>query len=338
MITVVLSMAVGTAAIGLVPTYATIGVWAPILMLVARLIQGFSAGGNFGASTAMLIEFAPPGKKAFYGSFQFVAQWLAFVIGAGFAYLINVTLSPDAVNDWAWRIPFLFGIVIAPVGFYLRSQIDETPEFKAFLVERAGIPNTPLRDALTHFPRPIIALFLMIAGFTCNVYIGNIFMTNFAAVELKLKLSDAQLGILVVNLISAILLPWASSIGDKIGRVRVMVIAIIVFTVIYPILGYALISEPSTARLWAMQAVGLIFIFVAGPFAALSVEAFPVNVRSTGASIMYNVGVAVFGGLSPLITSALARGTGSPFSPFIYLIGCMVISLIGLALLPKQRL
>jgi MHS family proline/betaine transporter-like MFS transporter len=335
LITIVLAMGLGTAVIGLIPTYATIGVWAPILLLCARLVQGFSAGGEFGTSTAMLVEFAPPDRKGFYASFQFVAQNLAFVIGAAFAYVLNSTLAPESMDAWGWRVPFLFGIVIAPIGFYLRSAVDETPEFKAFLASRAGLPNTPLKEVLRRFPLPLISLFLMIAGLTAFVYIGNIFLTNFAETNLKLKLADAQLGILIVNLISAAILPLAGLLSDRIGRKAVLAPGVVIFGVVYLTFASFLVAQPTTAALWTMQSAGLLFIFVNGPYAALAVETFPVHVRSTGASIVYNFGVAIFGGLSPFITGSLVRATASNMAPFYYLAGCLILSLIGLAILPK---
>ena len=223
LVAIVLAMAVGSGAIGVIPTYATIGVWAPVLLLCARLVQGFSAGGEFGTSTAMLVEFAPPGRRGFYASFQFVAQYLAIVIGALFAFVLYSKLAPESMDAWGWRVPFLAGVVIAPVGFYLRSAIDETPEFKAFLASRKGVPNMPLGEVLRRHPQRLLSLFLMIAGITAYVYIGSIFLTNFAASDLKLKIADAQLGILIVNLLGAALLPFAGLLGDRFGRRAVIV-------------------------------------------------------------------------------------------------------------------
>lgn len=337
LITIVLMMAAGTGFIGIMPTYASIGIAAPILLLIARLVQGFSAGGEFGASTAMLVEFAPPGQRGFYASFQFVAQSLAFVIGALFAFVLNANLTPEAMDSWGWRVPFIFGIVIAPVGFYLRNAIDETPEFKAFVESRKGAVNTPLRDVISRFPRPLISLFLMIAGLTAFVYIGNIFLTNFAATDLKLKPADAQLGTLIANLCGAFLIPLAATISDRVGRRAVMIPMIVVFGVVYLYFASALIANPSTAALWTLQGSALFFVFISGPFAALALETFPVGMRSTGASIIYNFGVAIFGGLSPLITGSLVKATGNNFSPFYYLAGCLCLSLIGLLLLPSQE-
>ena len=336
LITIVLMMAVGSAAIGAMPTYAQIGFTAPVALLVARLVQGFSAGGEFGASTAMLVEFAPPDRRGFYASFQFVAQALAFVIGAAFAYGLNTHLSPEQMDAWGWRVPFLSGLVIAPVGFYLRSAIDETPEFKAFLAQRAGIPNTPLKEVLKRFPLPLVSLFLMVAGLTAFTYIANVFLTNFVATDLKLKAADAQFGILIVNIVAACLIPFTGLLSDLLGRRAVIAPGVILLMGVYLGLAWTLVGAPTTSGLWTLQASGLLFPFLSGPFAALAVETFPVHVRSTGAALIYNFGVALFGGLSPWITGELVLLSGSKFAPFVYLGGCLALTLLGLAILPRR--
>jgi MFS transporter, MHS family, proline/betaine transporter len=336
LVSIVLLMAFSTALIAVLPTFAQIGVAAPVLLLLARLIQGFSAGGEFGTSTAMLIEFSPPGRRGLYASFQLVAQAIAIASGAAFATILHRALAPDAFESWGWRLPFLLGVIIGPVGFYLRSAVDETPEFKAFLAKLAGIPNTPLRNVLMKHPRALIALVLIIAGMTANTYIGAIFLPNFADTTLKLKLADAQFGLFVANVASIAALPVAGWLSDRYGRWQVMVPAIIVFLAAALTLAKALIDHPSNEALWALQATGLISVFASGPACALTLEVFPVNVRSSGASIAYNFAVAIFGGLAPLITGWLVLKTHDNFAPFYYLLACFILTLIGLALVRKK--
>ena len=337
LVTIVLLMALGTGLIGVMPTYQTIGVWAPIGLLAARLIQGFSAGGEYSTSTAMLAEFAPAGRRGFYTSFQFVAQFSAFVLGAIFSYTLNSTLSPEAFESWGWRVPFLAGILIGPIGFYLRASVDETPEFKAFLVKRGSVPNTPLRDVLRERPRAVLALLLFTAGGTAYTYIMNIFLPNYAASDLKLKLTDAQLGLLIVNVVAAMLIPFATAISDRYGRRVVIAPAIILFIIGTFYLASHAIAAPSNSTMWALQSASLIMIFMQGPGSAMSMEVFPVNMRSTGAAIAYNVAVAVFGGLSPYLVGQLVQATQNKFMPFYYMDGCLIIGLIGLALVPSPQ-
>jgi MFS transporter, MHS family, proline/betaine transporter len=334
LITVVLMMAFGTGLIGVMPTYQSIGVVAPLGLLAARLIQGFSAGGEYSTSTAMLAEFAPPGRRAFFTSFQHVAQFSAFVIGAAFAYTLNTFLSPEAFESWGWRVPFLAGVIIGPIGFYVRTRIDETPEFKAFLAKRAGLPNKPLQDVLREHPRALVALLLYVAGGTAFTYIMNIFLPAYAADSLKLKLTDAQFGLLLVNVVGAIAIPFAGMFSDRYGRRAVMVPAIILFIIASLFLAERLVNDPGNGWMWALQSTSVIMIFVTSAGNALIMETFPVKMRSTGAAIVYNFAVAIFGGLSPWIVGNLINATGDKFMPFYYMDGCLVLSLIGLSLLP----
>ncbi len=266
-----------------------------------------------------------------------MAQFSAFIIGAAFFYGLKTFLLPDAFASWGWRVPFLAGIVIGPVGVYLRSAIDETPEFKAYLAEKAGRPNTPLRDVLRRYPRSLFALLLYVAGGTAFTYIMNIFLPTYAQQNLSLSAVDATLGLLVVNVVAAIAIPFAGSLSDRHGRRPVMTPALILFIIASLFFAEQVIREPSNVALWALQATSLIMIFVTGPGNALTMETFPVQMRSTGAAIVYNFAVAIFGGASPWLVTKLTEATGDKFMPFYYMDGCLILSLIGLAILPGHE-
>jgi MFS transporter, MHS family, proline/betaine transporter len=336
LVTIVLTMAFGTAIIGLLPTYQQIGLAAPALLLAARLIQGFSAGGEFGTSTAMLVEFAPPGRRGFYASFQFVAQAVAFSVAAAFAFALNSFLSPEALQSWGWRVPFLLGIIIGPVGFYLRQAVDETPEFKAYLARHVGVKNTPLRDVFRDHTRALFSLLFVIAGLTAMTYYGTVFAPNFAATTLGLKMADAQMGLFFANLAAAIGLPFAAALSDRVGRRRIMVPAIVIYLVLLYVLQRHLLAEPSNSALWSSQALVLVAIFISGPACVLALEVFPVGVRSTGASIVYNFAVAIFGGLAPLVSGWLIEITGDKMAPIYYVTACVLLTALGLAILPPR--
>ena len=335
LVTIVLLMAFATVLIGLLPTYEQIGIAAPLLLLFARLIQGFSAGGEFGTSTAMLIEFAPPGERGFYASFQFVAQAFAFGGGALCAYLLNTLLTPQQLQSWGWRLPFLAGVIIGPIGFYLRQKVDETPEFKAFLAARAGIPNTPRRDVVANYPRALISLVLVVAGLTCYTYLGTIFYPNFMVNELGLKMANAQLGLFVLNMVAALVLPFTGMLSDKIGRRQTMIPALLIYLVVALFLTLRLLENPSNATMWSLQAASFIMFFMVGPGSALILETFPVGVRSTGASIVYNLAVAIFGGLAPLVVGELYQTSHNKLVPAFCIGGGLILTLIGLILVPR---
>src|SRR5580698_7304245 len=179
LLVVIASMTVAIALIAFAPTYAAIGIGAPLIIVVARLLQGFSAGGEFASATAFLIESAPAGRRGFYGSWQMVGQGLAVLIGAILGAIITKTLSPEAIDGWGWRIPFLFGLVIGPVGLYIRSSLTETPAFLES--ERA-----PQGRALASHVKQILVCFGIIVSGTISFYVILVYIPTFARTQLQL--------------------------------------------------------------------------------------------------------------------------------------------------------
>jgi MHS family proline/betaine transporter-like MFS transporter len=329
-------MAVGTGLLGFLPTYGAIGIAAPLLLLLARLIQGFSAGGEFGSASAMLIEFAPPGRRGFYGSFQMVSQSLAFGIGAAMAIGLNVGLSPNEFASWGWRVPFILGILIGPTGWYLRQKCDESPEFQAYLAEKAATAQpkkqTTLGQLFSEYPRELVASFSLIAAGTAINYVNAIFLPAYAAAELKLPLLNAQIGLLCVSLANAAISVACGALSDRIGRRTVLIPALIAYTVLFYVLLQRLAAEPTTAHLWQLQLVAVFLGALAGPMPAFMTEIFPVGVRSTGASLMYNLAVMLFGGLAPFINTWLVQATGNKAAPVYYILFAAAVGLAGLSI------
>ncbi|WP_035656567.1 MFS transporter [Bradyrhizobium sp. STM 3809] len=336
LVAMITMMAIGTGLIGVLPTFESIGIAAPLLLLLARLIQGFSAGGEFGSASAMLIEFAPPGRKGFYGAFQTVSQALAFALGALLAVALGKTLPAADFASWGWRVPFILGILIGPVGWYLRRRCDESPEFQAYLAERAAsaapAKRTPLGQLFAEHPRELMASFGLIAAGTAIYYVGGVFLPAYAASELKLPLADAQLGLLVVSLSNIPLGLASGMLSDRIGRRRVIVPALLLYPIFYVLLFKQLVAEPSTAHLWQLQTVGLILGVLGGALPAFMTEIFPVGVRATGASLMYNLGVMLFGGLAPFINTWLVQVTGDKSAPVYYILFAAAVGLLGIAM------
>jgi MHS family proline/betaine transporter-like MFS transporter len=328
-------MAVGTGLLGFLPTYGSIGIAAPMLLLLARLIQGFSAGGEFGSASAMLIEFAPPGRRGYYGSFQMVSQSLAFSLGAAMAIGINLGLSPDAFASWGWRVPFILGILIGPTGWYLRQRCDESPEFQAYLADKAALAQpkkqTTLGQLFSEHPRELIASFCLIAAGTAINYVNAIFLPAYAVAELKLPLLNAQLGLLFVSLANAAISVATGMLSDRIGRRAVIVPALIAYSVLFYVMLQRLAADPTITNLWQLQMVAVFLGALAGPMPAFMTEIFPVGVRSTGASLMYNFAVMLFGGLAPFINTWLVQTTGNKAAPVYYILFAAAVGLAGLS-------
>ena len=330
LVMMIMAMAIGTGLIGIVPTYASIGIAAPVIILLARLIQGFSAGGEFGSASAMLIEFAPRGRRGFYGSWQAVSQSLATLLGALLATLLSKSLSPEAFATWGWRVPFLLGVLIGPVGVYLRRKVDESPDFKAFMASRDTSRDTPLRDVLTQHPRELFVAFCVVATGTSINYMGSTFFPAFVSQELKLDLVDAQIGLLCVAAINAMLSPLTGALSDRIGRRRLMIPGILAYGIVSFFLFSQLVATPTRAHLWELQACGLFLSVLFGPTPAFLAEIFPIGMRSTGASLMYNFAVMLFGGLAPFTNTWLISVTGQKTAPIYYIVFACLVGIVGL--------
>jgi MHS family proline/betaine transporter-like MFS transporter len=327
------AMAMATALTGLIPSHATIGIWAPILLVLCRLVQGFSTGGEWGGAAAFLVEYAPPGKRGFIGSMQQFSVGLALIASTLTAAVLNSSLDKQAMLDWGWRIPFIFGFVLAPVGLYLRTRVLETPAFDR-TVSQHHLSAHPVRDSFTIYLRPVLAAFGVAIVGTVGNYIFNIFMPSFATRELGLPPGTAYYSTALSAVVLAVFTPLMGILSDRIGRKPVMLASALG----YVVLGYPLFLLPvtlhSAAGLVIAQSVsGLLLAMYAGPLCAILSELFPTQVRYTALSIGYSLAVTIFGGFAPFIATFLIRTTGSPVSPSMYVVFGALISAISLLLI-----
>ncbi|WP_193071388.1 MFS transporter [Brevibacterium sp. FME37] len=327
-------MTLGVFIIVVLPGESVIGVWAAIGLIIARIIQGISAGGEFGSATAFLTENAKHGK-AFYASFQTATQGISMFLAAGISWIFSSTLSEEALHSWGWRVAFAIGLLIGPVGWYIRSKMEDTPEFKASV----KIDN-PLRTLLgEHFGR-LVAAFLIIAMATISVYLIT-FLPQFAVGNLGLEPWAAFPGAVVAGVITLIGSPFSGKLADKVGATTVMIPTTIVGIIVAWPMFILLTNHPSIAILTVCEAiVGLFMVFYFGPMPALLSELFPVQVRSSGMTIAYSLGVAIFGGFAPLILTALLSATGELTVPGFYYAALSLLSLVGVIIarrVYKQR-
>lgn len=312
----ILMMAVGTAMIGFAPTYASIGAWAPAIIVTARLIQGFSAGGEIGTATAFLLEHAPAQRRGFFASFQQATQAAALLLGSLIGAALTGLLTPAALEGWGWRVPFWLGLLIGPVGFYIRRHTQEADAFTRAASTRAG---SPLTEALRHHGRGILTGFGITIAWTVATYFFLVYMPTYAVRELKIAQSAALSANAIGLAVLLVLAPCFGALSDRIGR-RVLLLgaatAIVLLT--YPLL--ALLSlAPSAAALMVFQ-IGfaiLIAIFTGAAPAAMA-EVCPPQVRSTGVSIAYNFAVTIFGGFAPFIATWAIVASGNALAPAWY--------------------
>jgi len=313
-------MAIATGVIGLIPSYATIGILAPILLVICRAFQGFSTGGEWGGAAAFLVEYAPDKNRGFISSFQQAGTALGLLLGTLIAGLLTYSLDQESFQSWGWRIPFLLGFVLGPIGHYLRKHVNETPVFSQTVAAKAAA-SSPLREALATQKFNLLIAF----GFSispCVIYwTFLVFLPTFAQLELQMSPSTTLFSTTFAGVVYLILSPIAGAISDRVGRKPVLYVSFIGAAVIgYPLFAY-LVATRSVTALVLVQTIAVISLSLcAGVICAVLSEIFPTRIRYTALSIGYGISVAIFGGFAALIATALIRFTGDPLAPAYYVI------------------
>ncbi|VVD70854.1 MFS transporter [Pandoraea terrigena] len=326
MVLTIMLMALSCALIAGAPTYAVAGVAAPFIVLAARLIQGFAAGGEFGPGTTLLVEYASDSTRAFFASWNFSATALGLAMGAGVATLVNGMLPKEAVLAWGWRIPFVLGIVAAPVGMLIRRRLEETLSDAS---SRGPTRRGALKEALTtHLNLTILGTFAELGG-SVSVYITAFFLPSHAVRTLHLSSTAAVVSGVVSSLVLFVAAPVAGKLADRYSRKRVLVVSRVTLLLsIYPAFAW-LSAQPSMGLLCAVSA--FLAVFVAGqivPVLVMIPELFPKHVRATGIALTYVVSASFFGGFSPFIASWLVARTGNVLAPAWYVAAACAISLV----------
>ncbi len=322
-LTIVL-MTIGTAMIAFAPTYSSIGLGAPLLIVAARVVQGFSAGGEFGSATALLAEQSPR-QRGFFASWQFASQGITLVLATGVGLILLSTLSQSQIESWGWRLPYIFGLVIGPVAYYIRRHIDETVEFKT-----AKASSSPLREALADGRWRIFISFGAVVLCTVGMY-TILFMPTYAVRQLGLPGSGAFFASFLTGVIQVIFIPLVGSLSDRIGRLPIgTASAVGMLVLIYPMFAW-LVASPTLQTLLIVQGImGLLLAGYLGGLAAMMADLFPTRMRTTGLSISYSFGVALFGGFAPFINAWLISATGNKLAPSFYLMLAAAISLAAM--------
>ncbi len=328
-------MAIGMLLIALTPGYATIGLAAPVLIVVGRMIQGFALGGEVGPSTAFLLESAPGDKRGLFGSWQLASQGAAILCAGTIGVALSLVLTAEQMQIWGWRIPFLLGLLIIPVGLYIRNKLPETAGESAGVAEAST--GAVLRRLLTsHLGLLLLTIPVGVCGTVSN-FISN-YMTTYAITTLHLPagLSIAATAVVgVCVLIFSLLGGWLS---DRFGRRFVMIVPRALLVLIaYPAF-LLMIREPGAATLLTMSALmaALTATSAAPSLVAIS-ELFPRAIRSAALSLTYAFSVTVFGGTTQLVVTYLIGVTGDPLAPAYYLIVASIAGAIAMFAMPETR-
>lgn len=325
--TIVLLIGGSTFAIGTLPGYAVLGLAAPILLIVLRLLQGLSAGGELAGATAFLAEHSPDTRRGFLLGFSQVGASFGPLIGASMVTILTSTMGSDAVDQWAWRIPFLIAGPVAVIGLYLRLRVEETPIFREVLAA-GDRPNAPLRSAFRKHGWGLVRCTGVAVTHMIPYYLILTYLPNHLKDTGQLPDGGPYLATMLALVAQMLTTPIAASLTDRLGRRPVTATAALA----YIILAYPLFSGMYTAGLTVVLvcqiALGIVFGIYTGSVFPLMVEMFPTEARYTSMAIGYNVAAAAFGGTAPLIATTLVATTGDASAPAFYLIGGAIISLV----------
>ncbi|WP_210587847.1 MFS transporter [Streptomyces sp. GESEQ-35] len=331
LILVIVLMTCATTLIGVLPTYATVGALAPWLLTFLRVLQGLSAGGEFGGAVSVMTEFAPPGKRGLYGSWQSFTVALGLLGGAGAAALLATVLTEDQLGDWGWRLPFLLTLPLGLGALWLRLRLDETPAFRE-VVERTSPPPREVARAVALGAARIM-------GWAAAGYTFLVVLPSYLQSTLNASFQQALIATVLANLGFAVTIVPAGLLSDRIGRRAVMLTgAVLVVVLAVPLLN--LLQHAGTSHAGKGAAVfgaGAVVGLMAGPGPAMLAEMFPTTVRYTGLGLAYALSNAVFSGCAGLIITETVERTGNVDVPAYYAAATCAVSVLALLTLPARK-
>ncbi|MEV5868483.1 glycine betaine/L-proline transporter ProP [Streptomyces tendae] len=319
-------MAAGTFAIGLIPSYATIGVWAPVLLLAARLVQGFSTGGEYAGASTFIAEYAPDKRRGFLGSWLEFGTLAGYIGGAGLVTLMTALLSDGDLTSWGWRIPFLIAGPMGIVGLYLRMRLEETPAFAAEVAKaETARPKVPLREMVTGQWRALLLCVGLVLVFNVTDYMLLSYMPSYLTSELEYDETHGLLVVLGVMALMMVVQPFAGALTDRVGR-RPVIAAGCAGFLLLSVPALLLIREGSLlAVALGMGALGMLLVCFTASMPSALPALFPTRVRYGSLSIGFNVSVSLFGGTTPLVVTALIGATGDMMMPAYYMMAAAVV-------------
>jgi MHS family proline/betaine transporter-like MFS transporter len=330
---VVLLMGGTTVLIGLLPTYQAIGLWAPILLLVLRLLQGFSAGGEYSGAAAFLAEHAPSNRRGMWGGMSAATTTLPFAAAALIVLAESSALSPAAHEAWGWRLPFLLAGPFALVGLYIRLRLEDAPAFRELQKTRA-VEHSPIGEVLRHYRREVLIVFGIAGLNAVAFYTVSSYITTYLTTTVGLSSTSALISNSIALCAYAVLAPVAGRYGDIHGRRRILLGGALALMVLaYP--AYLLIGHGSlvAAIVGQLLLVGPL-VAVASVVVVAHAELFPTHVRYTGAALGYNIAYAALGGTAPFVGQYLVASF-SPLAPAFYLIVLAGLSLFAIIIMPE---
>ncbi|WP_395308157.1 MFS transporter [Mycobacterium sp. AMU20-3851] len=332
----ILLMAGATLGVGLVPSYAAIGIWAPVLMVVLRMIQGFSTGGEYGGAATFMAEYAPSRRRGFLGSFLEFGTLAGLSLGAALMLGCSLVLGEEQMADWGWRLPFLVAAPLGLVGVYLRSRLQETPVFQE-LAETDGTEDDTagqFKDLVTGFWRPILQLGALVVALNVVNYTLLTYMPTYLERTIGLSASASLVVPIVGMLTMMVFLPFAGRLSDRVGRKPMWWFSLAgLFLAGVPM--FLLMGTGVAGAIVGFAVLGLLYVPQLATISATFPAMFPTQVRFAGFAISYNVSTAIFGGTAPALNDWLVSFTGSNLVPAFYMMFACVVGAVGLIGIPE---
>lgn len=326
-----------TALIGLLPTHASIGVWAPVLLILLRVVQGFSTGGEYGGAATFMAEYSPDNKRGRYGSFLEFGTLGGFVLGTAVVLFLELSLTEDQMSAWGWRVPFLLALPMGLIGLYLRSQVEESPVFREMEQTSDAVEGTAWSrfvDLLSNYRRPILIMFGLVIALNVTNYTLLAYQPTYLNNTIGLTASSGSTVILIGELVMMVCIPFFGALSDRVGRKPLWWASLIgLFVLALPM--YWLMGQGFGFAIVGFVILGLLYIPQLATISATFPAMFPTQVRYAGFAISYNVATAAFGGTAPLVNDAAVAGTGWHLFPAVYLMGACAIGMVALLFLKE---
>jgi MHS family proline/betaine transporter-like MFS transporter len=315
---VIITMGIATLAVGLLPSYASVGILAPILLVIVRLVQGFAAGGEFGGAAAFLAEYSPRRHRGFGVSWLESSSILGFLSASLAVFLLNSALTEEAVTSWGWRIPFLIAGPLAVVGLYIRLKIEDTPNFRA-LEQAHEVAQAPLREVLRQDWKQLLQMTGVEMLQHVSFYMILVYLLTYQTEEMDLSSASASLSATITSIVAMVCVPLFGVLSDRVGRKPLMMASGLGFVLLsYP--AFVLMRGGAFGTVIVVQAgLGILLAIILSTHAVTMAEIFPTRVRQAGLSIGYQVAAAIFAGTVPYLMTYLISATGNPLVPAFYL-------------------
>jgi MFS transporter, MHS family, proline/betaine transporter len=335
--TTILLMAGATVCVGLLPGYSVLGIFAPILLIVLRMIQGFSTGGEYGGAATFMAEYAPDHKRGRFGSFLEFGTLAGFTLGAALALLAEAIVGTDDMAAWGWRLPFLVAAPLGIIGLYLRSKLEDTPVFRECAAEGQTEEKTSrqFRDLLSYW-RPLLQLGGLVVTLNIVNYTLLAYMPTYLEKQIGMSSKSSLILIIIGQLAMMALLPFSGAWSDKVGRKPLWWISIIgLFVLAIPM--FQLMGQGFAGAVVGFAVLGLLYVPQLSTISATFPAMFPTHVRYAGFAIAYNLSTSLFGGTAPAINDAFVGSTHDLLFPAYYMMGACVIGAIALVFVPETR-